>query len=165
MLSFIGLLLLFLSDLLLLLVLALLLFSVLLCGFLLLLDIFLCSLLLSFDGSLGIFLSLVSGFGLLAALFIKSILNSCSFSTSASSGGTCGRRAWNSRVASASWAKRFLHLAHKTLDGLGITTREFKVSESTVGADLGGSIGCTGCRAWGTWSSGSCGRGLVNPIE
>ena len=162
MLSFIGLLLLFFSDLLLLLVLTLLLFRILLCGFLLLLDVFLCSLLLSFDGSLSIFLSLVSGFRLLAALFIESILNSCCFSTGTSCSGTCGGRAWNGRVTATSWAESFLHLAHETLDSLRITTREFKVGESTVGRELNWSIGSTSCWTRGAWGSG---RGLINSIE
>ena len=153
MLLFIGLLLLLFSDLLLLLVLTLLLISVLLSGFLLLLDIFLGSLLLSFDSSLSIFLSLVTSFRLLAALFIKSILNCCCFSSSASCGGTCSRRAWNGRVTAASWAEILLHLSHELLDSCGVTSREFKVGESTVGREINGSIFI------------SSGRGLVNSIE
>ena len=149
MLLFIGLLLLFLRDLLLLLVLTLLLLGVLLCGFLLLLDFFLCSLLLGFDGSLGVFLGLVAALLLLTALFIERICNCCALSCAAGTSSTC-RQAGDSGVAATTRAESFLHLAHEALDGRGVTSREFKVGEATVGRQLNGCVSCAG-----SWACGS----------
>ena len=156
MLLFIGLLLFFLGDLLLLLVLTFLLLGVLLRGFLLLLDFFLRTLLLGLDGSLGVLLGLVAALLLLTALFIERICNCCALSCAAGTSGTC-RQATDSRIAATTRAESFLHLAHEALDGLGVTSREFKVGEATVGRQLNGCVS----RA-SSWARGG-GGSLVDP--